>query len=487
MAGRIPNLTPESQFPERALEESVQAHPRADQASGQNLVFTWNIASASDSLQPWGTSVAVRDQQLRDLWKTEPFLASALINVMFRNATYKWYIKGPSDKVADAVTDMLNASLGRTSFGWTSFILSVSEDIASQDNGCFTEMIRDPGVDANSKFKDEKAPVIGLAHLDSNQCTRTGDPEFPVIYLDREGKRHKMAWYQVIPFSDTPSPIEKMNGVGFCAVSRIARMAQIMRSIAIYKDELISGRHFKQMHFISGVARGDIKDEMKRAQEEANNSGLLRFIMPSILASLDPEKPVSTATIDLAKLPEDFNYDTEMKWYISCLSLGFGVDYQEFAPLPGGNIGSSAQSEVLQQKTWGKWPALFTRSLPESYKNYGVLPRGYELVFEDSNQAEQLEMQEIRTKAMEEAVMSTRGGILTPQAARRDLVARGIYSAETVAGIAEDYGNDIVNKPSQTIGDRGGNTIREDVGRQDTGKTNETIGGRLRKVFRGRA
>lgn len=473
-----PQLVPESQFPEQALAESVQSIPRGDLLGGGGLVFTWNIASASDSILPWGRNVAARDRQLRDFWPTESYLAGAVASVSFRNATLDWEIRGPK-RVADAVTDTLNAAIAGDTFGWVQFMEKFSQDLYTTDNGAFVELIRDPTL--SPAFRDERAPVIGIAHIDSNQCIRTGDPEVPVVYTDREGKTHKLKWWQVIAFSDYPSAIEKMNGVGYCSVSRALRMAQIARSIAIFKDEKISGRHYKQMHFVSGVSKQDIKDEMARGQEEANSSGLIRFMMPAILASLDPEKPVSTATIDLAALPDGFDFDVDLKWYIACLSLDFGVDYQEFAPLPGGQIGSASQSMILHRKTSGKNPAVLMRKISEGFKNYGVLPRNCKMRFNDKDEQEQLERQEVRTKAMEEMAISTRSGILTPDAARKDLVRRGIYEEETIKGIAEDYGNDIVKPSRNPVGQTGGNTIREDAGRQTTGKPDLTSGDQLRK------
>jgi hypothetical protein len=476
-----PQLVPEDQFPQDALKESVQVWPeQSGIGGGGGLMFTWNIASAADSILQWGRNVMARDRQLRDFWPTESYLAGAVASVSFRNSTLDWEIRHSSDKVAQAVTDMLTAAIAGDTFGWVQFMEKFSQDLYTTDNGAFVEIIRDPGL--SDRFKDERAPVIGIAHLDSNQCLRTGIPDTPVLYIDREGKSHKLKWWQVIAFSDYPSAIEKMNGVGYCAVTRALRMAQIARSLAIFKDEKISGRHFKQIHFVSGVGRQDIKDEMARGQEEANNAGMIRFIMPAILASLDPEKPVSTATIDLAALPDGFDFDEDMKWYISSLALAFGVDYQEFAPLPGGGIGSASQSMILHRKSSGKSPAVFMRKIQEAFKNYGILPRGASMRFNDKDEQEALEKQEVRTSAMEEMAIATRSGILTPDAARKDLVARGIYDEKTVAGIAEDYGNDIVAPSKDPIGQTGGNTIREDAGRQKTGKPNQTSGGRLRKV-----
>lgn len=476
----VPQLIPENQFPKQAIQASVQEQPPVASLAGSSQIFTWNIASASDEITPWGRNVTVRDRQLRDFWPSEPFLAGAIYNNSLRDATFDWEVTGP-EKVAAAVTDMLKSAIAGDTFGWVPFMKKLSLDLQTQDNGSFIELIRDPGMDANSRFKNESAPVIGIAHLDSNACIRTGRIDYPIVYTDLNGRQHKMAWYQVLPFADYPSPIQSMYGTGYCGVTRILRFAQIMRSILIYTNEKVSGRHIKQIHFVSGVSRQDIKDEMGRQQEDANNAGMLRFIPASILASLDPEKPVSTASIDLASLPDGFSFDENMKWYISVLALGFGVDYQEYAPLPGGNIGSSAQSMILHRKGNAKGPADFMRSLSEAFKNYGVLPRGCELTWKDRDEQEELERAQVRKSVMEEYALALRNFVLTPEAARKDAVARGIYDQAIIAGIEKDYGLGMIGAPKQMVGGTGGNTMAEDARRTPTGAQSETAGARLEK------
>jgi len=482
-AGRPPALAPESQFPEEALKGTKQKFPKAADAwpSGPfDWSYTLSLGTAADAITPWGRAVIQRDRELRDFWPTETYLAGAVASMSFRNSTLDWRIEASSTRIEQAVTDMISAAIAGESFGWVPFMEKYSQDLYTQDNGTFVEMIREPTMDANSPFRNERAPVLGIAHLDSNQCVRTGNPEYPILYTDRQGNKHKMAWWQVIPFSNYPSAIERMNGVGYSPVTRALRAAQILRSIFIFKDEKISGRHYKQMHFVSGVSRQEIKDEKLRGQEEADNQGLIRFIEPSIIASLDPEKPVSVATIDLANLPDGFDFDAEMRWYISGLALAFGVDYQEFAPLPGGNIGSSQQSMILHRKTSGKGPAVLMRTLTEAFRNYGVLPRGAKMIFSDKDEQEELERQEVRTKATEEMAILVNQGILSPEAAAKSLVKRGILDEDEIEGL-ESFWKMQLEERKQTVGSRGGNTIREDANRTESGKTNMTVGDRLRK------
>jgi hypothetical protein len=47
--------------------------------------------------------------------------------------------------------------------------------------------------------------IIGLYHLDSLRCYRTGDPDRPVIYQDLRGNFHYLTWWQVWDISDTPN------------------------------------------------------------------------------------------------------------------------------------------------------------------------------------------------------------------------------------------------------------------------------------------
>lgn len=483
-----PRLIPEDQFPKQAIEGSAQVQPKPNDLNWQGSLFTIGMASSADSITQWGRDTARRDQQLRDFWPTESYLAGAVANVSFRNAAFDWSIKHPSPLVAKAVENMLKRAMAGDSFGWNNFINKFSQDLYTQDNGAFIEVIREPGADANSKFTGARAPVVGVAHLDSGQCVRTGNAEYPVIYTDRVGERHKLAWYEVIPFSEFPSAIEKMNGVGYCAVTRALRLAQIMRSVLLFKDEEVSGTNTKKIQIVGGVGRTQIEDAVKRTLENASNGGRQRYVEHAVLASLDPEKPVSVATVDLAGLPEDFNFDTEMQWYIAGLALDFGVDYQDFAPLTGGGIGSGDQSNMLNRKSSGKGPRNWMDSLVNSFTFYGVLPRGAEMIFNDKNEQEEMERQKVRTGAIEEAAIAVNSKILTPEAALKSLVRRGIYEQEDLDNITADWWQNALDQAKneakgQLVGARGGNTLAEDAGRTNSGKPNLQSGGRLKKFL----
>jgi len=85
--------------------------------------------------------------------------------------------------------------------GWIQFISKQVRDFITTNNGCFAEIVR-----ATNAYGSR---VIGLNHLSSLRCWRTGDPETPVLYWDRLGHYHLLKWYEVISIASLPEPINE--------------------------------------------------------------------------------------------------------------------------------------------------------------------------------------------------------------------------------------------------------------------------------------
>lgn len=456
-------LAAQDVFPKPAFQNTVQDFPGKDELESvaYHAPMTWMLSSVGDSLPEWAFgNLKTRDRELRAFWRSETLLAGAMAAVCTRNAAFEWSVEGP-DNTVEASTKMLHGAIAGHTRGWIPFMYMLSQDLLSTDNGAFIEVIRD----GNSPT----SPVIGIGHLDSLRCFRTGNPDIPVIYEDRQGIRHKMPWWSIIPLSELPSPAEEMRGAGFCAVSRVLRYAQLLKNIAIYKNEKVSGRFYRAIHFVGGVSKREIDDIQKRGEEEADNAGQTRFIMPQIIASLDPEKPISTATIDLAALPDGFDLDKELKWYISSLALGFLVDYQDFAPLPGGNLGTSTQSEVLHRKSSSKGSAVFMQTLQDIFQYYGILPSNVVFKFHEKDLAQESEQMTIKKLRGEMRAIQIRSGEITPEVARDMALRAGDLEDEDVAKIKPDYGLDMQPKPGLGSGpDRAfSNGSRDDTSSQN--------------------
>src|SRR3990167_2402186 len=170
-----------------------------------------------------------------------------------------------------------------------------------------------------------------------------------------------------------------------CAVTRVLRAAQVLRDYSLYKGEKVGGRFTEAIHVIGGVAQKHIDDIINRQKEQADNEGLVRYLMPVIVGSLDPQAEPRVVTLNLKRLPEGFDLDKELKWYIASLGLGLGRDYQDFAPLTSGNIGTAEQATILHMKARGKGPGHFMGTLEQAFNFYGVMPRTVTFEFEEQD------------------------------------------------------------------------------------------------------
>jgi hypothetical protein len=395
------------------------------------LVF--NVASASDEFVPWGYDVKSRDMQLRSFWPTEPILASAVYSMAARLSVVDWEINGvdatkpkPKNTIAAVEQLLRNADYGQ---GWMSFITKIAIDIYTQDNGAFIELVR--------RDNSPTSSVIALNHLDSARCYRTGDPETPILYKDTDGRYHEMKWWHVVQITEMPSPIEEMFGVQYSAVTRALRAAQIIRDIAIYKKEKVSGQFMRTLHFVAGVTEDNINAALIIAKEQQLNLNLYRYSQPAIMATLDPDTQLQHVQIDLATLPDGFDEEVTFKWYISQLALAFGVDYQEFAPLPGGNLGSGQQSEILHLKSRGKGPALLMSRLENIFNNFGILPQNVKFEFK---------VQDSRMESERATARFERGKDRAARVAAGELDAQGARDLAVLDGDLPDYMVEDINK-----------------------------------------
>jgi hypothetical protein len=398
-------------------------------ASGQDRLSDYiiYIANTADSLPPWGTNARQRDKQLREFWPTEPVLAGALFSTAGRYAGFQWDLDGP-ERIVNIYTRILHASEhGR---GWQAMMLPFLLDCLTQDNGGFIEVIRTDD--------SPTAPVLQLNHLDSNQCHRTGRPEIPVIYYDRQGDGHILKWYQVIAFTDMPSPIEKQNGRQYSALTRVLRAAQLVRDVQTYKRERATGQDTKQIHVVTGVSTQKIDDAISDARAQSVVEGFARYTRAVVVGSINPEAKASVATIDLAGLPDGYDEEKALRDYIIQLAMALGGDYQDFAPLPTGSMGSGSQSEVLALKARGKGPNLFMRGMEHLFNYHGLLPTNVTLSFGDQDAAQDLDATKLAAMRADMRAVQIKSGEISPEVARQIAVDVGDLDPKYLAEL-KDY------------------------------------------------
>ena len=375
--------------------------------------FSWAVATATEEFEPWGTRPKKRDLQLKTFYPTESLFSSALGLVVARNAAFSWQLEGAPRTESRIQKILENVNAGA---GWMDLQSKISQDLYTQDHGAAMEIVREPDKPDGS--------LITLNHLDITRVWHTGDPENPVIYKDRKEIYHLLKWWQVATFTELPTPIEKLYGLQICALSRLLLAAQITKSISIYKYEKTSGRHARALHLVKGFTTDQIQQALDRLQNNADAKGFLRYVQPGIIGSHDPKAEVGHDTIELVSLPEGFSEDDAFKHYINQIAMAFLSDYQEFAPLPGGNLGTSSQSEVLHAKMRGKGPALWMKMMTHAM-NTRVLPENVEFAFAEPDLGAEAELAEVRKVRAEGFKILVEGFIISPEEARQLLADAG--------------------------------------------------------------
>jgi 2'-5' RNA ligase len=315
----------------------------------------------------WSNS---RDAVLRATIHHEAMWAAAIGISLSKMASKGWEVKSDIPARANKGREILLEADGAR-VGWCGFILKNGRDYLCTDNGSFIEIVRE-----TSKMGSK---IVGLRHLDSLRCTRTGDPDIPVIYRDRMGVYHELRDYQTIMLSDMPDPGDTYYGTGLCAASRAYKAIFKLAAMDWYMSEKISGLRPLEIHIVNGLISSQIEGAVNAAKEESLSKGVGAY-MGAVIVGTPSETPPSVVSIPLAGLPDRFDRKEEFDIAILTYADAIGLDPQELQPLSGQGLGTGTQTKVLDDKTKGKGLALWQQDFSHSL-NYFVFDDKTEFMF----------------------------------------------------------------------------------------------------------
>jgi len=375
---------------EQSRDLTVQSRARSDTRGGLPL-FLW-VAGGGALIAPWWS--VRRDMELRAFWKKSDHLSGAIYTMVAKMTAIPFKIvpKDQSDKssVRNAEEETLRLMEGAEfGEGWAAFFSKFVEDLLTTDNGAFAEVIGAGRPDG---------PILGkpvtIAHLDSLRCQRTGNPEFPVLYSDIDGRMYKMHYSRVVYTSQMTSPIADMYGVGFSGVSRVINIAQTLVDILSYKQEKLGSRpHRAIMVTKGGLDPLDVKEAFRIAQMDMNSSGLSRYSKIAVVGNQAiPEAGLEM--LDLASLPDGFDEESSIIFGMATIALGLGVDARELFPAIGGGA-TRADALIQHIKQRGKGPGQILQTT-ESQMKQKFLPMGLRMEFDFQDDAEDMQVAEIR-------------------------------------------------------------------------------------------
>jgi len=381
-------------------------------------VFSWLVATG-ETIPAWWSQA--RDRRLSSIWKASSHLATAIYNTQAKMVGIDFTIV-PIDtsndfhmEQADALARTLHLTSGFGE-GWESTYAKFIEDLLTQDNGGFMEVIGDG---------DPTGPIVGLPlavrHLDSARCTRTGHPIYPVLFFGDDSKQYKLHWTRVLYMSQMPSPRREMHGVGVCGVSRCIEVAQTLMDMVRYKQERLGSRPHNQIIFGKGITGKTIAYALARVEEQMSDRGYTRYARTVAMGSENPE--ASLEKIDLTHLePFDEQVSTNLGMFIIAAALGMDAD--EVWPIGGSNAGSQSEANLRRMRSRGRLPAQLTAELANQF-NFKVLPPHLRLQFDfrdDEEDQQKALIRDIRGRNRERDLTS---GSINIRTARKRMLIDG--------------------------------------------------------------
>lgn len=389
-----------------------------------------NLMGSENGVIQWSYYPRNRDMQLRRLYKAESLMSGAVYSLVARVKSLQWRVEGGRNLKSKYQNILETANNGA---GLPSLIETFVTDILTQDNGGFIELVGGGNPLRPLPF------VTAMNHLDAGQCQRTHDPEYPVIYSNpMTGELHKLHRSRVVAVSSFTQPDELARGVGYCGVSRVIRTMQYMQHVAAYKDEKVSGNFKRGIIHGNGYTPKTFEQAMNQANELDDRRGNVYFRGIPILLSQQTDSKLDM--LDLASLPDGFEYESEQTLYVYALALGFGVDAREFWPATSSGA-TKADASIQHLKSQGKGFADLIRTIEDVINQY-VLPSGLTFVFDYTDDEQDKQATEINGLKADNIDKLLEMGVIDKRGAQILCVLRGVITPQEMEAIANAASGD---------------------------------------------
>lgn len=431
-------------FTEGGADLSVQSQARAsliergpgvagvDVFGAGGALLLLGLQQAADQAPPWSYYPGRRDAFLRRFWKQEPGLASAVYSLSTRIKTLNYEVDGGRNQ-KKYYQDLAGAAdFGR---GMPSLVSKTVTDLLTQDNGAFWEL-----VGAGDPNGPMVGPVRGVAHLDSAQCWRTFDPEYPVVYHNPQtGRWHRLHTSRVVMMSSLPQPNELARGIGFCAVSRALSWVQTMRAVNTYRHEKITGTQ-PAIGYGNGFTDKIFRTATEYARNKAEAEGFVIWNGIPFLLNPDGDAKVSLDLISIKGLPDGYEYQDELTLYIYSLSFAFGVDAREFWPATVAGA-TKADATVQHLKAQGRGIGDLIQTIEWAW-NWHILPEGCTLRYDFTDDEQDRLAAEIERTQVETYTAIRHAGGMNAKQYELHLIAAGVLDP-----VLMEQGADVPDTP----------------------------------------
>lgn len=409
-----------------SINQNGRSFPSPDSSQPSAM---WYLVSTGDLVPPWWSRQ--RDKELHRLIKESNHLSGIayLATTKLVNIPLEFVPKDPTITAHVEQAKMFTEQMQLAS----EFGMGLREtgkkyiyDYLLADNGGFMEVLGD-----GSPIGPIEGLPLSVRHLDTFNCTRTGNPEFPVVYRDgRSGKRFKMHFTRVIYMAQQPSGMQRMHGVGFSAASRSFMLGQVLQDQLVYKLEKMGSRPSEGIVVGRNIETEQLYVAYMMADEMADNLGLKRYQKYVFIGGED----IDVINRDLHNF-EMFDEETGTNMAMYALFYTWGLDIRDGWPITG----SKSSDQIANMKARGRLPADYTSDF-KMQLDLKVCPpyMTTRLDFQDDEEDQQRAIiQDIRSRRVQRLAEQ---GIIDSEAQRRTMLADGELSREEFIRMQQEAG-----------------------------------------------
>lgn len=398
--------------------QTISKQPRLGAVDKERMFasfYKW-VKAQSDAEPPYSADSRKRDRWLTEAWMKEPHLAGVINSVVAIDRNRDWSLTGGRNSVNRYNNILRESEQGE---GWRYFAGRAALSFYTSDLGAITEIGRD-GIDG---------PARAFYNVDPTKCMLTSSATTPLSYTPTHGK--EQLWQSADYFRTTPMPTikEEFNGLGFCGLSRVWGMVQLLMAVYDHDMEKLGARAPKGLLLLQNIGEQQWEDAMKA--REANLSKMERDYYGGVaILAQEGVDQIDAKLVALSQLPDGYDIRTITELIMVGIALGFGYDPIEFWPINQGALGRGRESEIQHQKATGKGGIEFVRTFQDRLQ--GELPPTLLFEFEQRDVSGELSDAQVQ-KAWADvfAVLYDKGaGILTADEVRQLMVKQGIIPAE---------------------------------------------------------
>jgi len=391
-------------------------------------LLSW--AQDLEDAPPYRPDTRYRDTWLAEFWRKEPHLQGVIHSMVSIDANRGWTLTGGRNQVLRYTGVLHDWTVAWGLKGWRPGTAALSTAYHTSDFGGIAEIGRD----------GKSGPTRQFFHLDPTRCYLTSKEEFPISYVPKVGRSHKIIPYRemdMIRVASMPEIREEYRGAGWCFLSRAEILIRLMIAVWQHDLEALGAAAPRGILLILGISEKQWRDAMVGRKADREGANVRYYDAIQVLCGNGPN--VDAKLIALSQLPANFNLRDFIAMFMYGLALIAGYDPSEFYPVQFGSLGRGTEMEVQHEKATGKGGRNFILAVQEQLQRPDVLPEALHFEYDERDEAAEIEAANVMQawanvfKTMRETGMQLGvGGAITDQETRQLYAEKGMIAPEWV-------------------------------------------------------